>query len=199
MIPSPSVAFFDTQFRRQVAEPDQPLNPFETEALPHLGGRVLDIGCGMGALSIALAKRGTSVLALDASPTAVAHLRGLATAQQLAIEAQETDLRTYEITEQFDGIACIGLLMFFDCTTALRQLRSIQAHVRPGGVAAVNVLIEGTTFMDMFDPAGHCLLASGELAERFAGWEILINRELEFPAPNSLMKRFSTVVARKPR
>ena len=44
---------------------------------------------------------------------------------------------------QFDAIVSIGLLMFFDCATARRVLADVRAHVRPGGVAVVNVLVEG--------------------------------------------------------
>ena len=58
-----------------------------------------------------------------------------------------------------------GVLMFLDCPTALAKLADLMAHVRPGGVAVVNVLVEGTTFADMFDPSGHCLLSRDEIAE----------------------------------
>ncbi len=47
------VAFFDTQFQKQVREDKSVLNPFEELALPHLRGRVLDFGCGMASLAIA--------------------------------------------------------------------------------------------------------------------------------------------------
>ena len=70
--------------------------------------------------------------------------------------------------------------------------------MRPGGVAAINVLIEGTTYMDMFDPAGHCLFTRAELVGHFAGWQVLHDREQDFPAPGDTLKRFSTLVARKP-
>jgi len=49
---SQSVTFFDTQFQKQVASNDFALNPFEKIALPFVHGRVLDLGCGMGNLSI---------------------------------------------------------------------------------------------------------------------------------------------------
>ena len=41
-------------------------------------------------------------------------------------------------------IVVIGLLMFFRHETALKLLTAIQEHVKPGGRAIVNVLIEGT-------------------------------------------------------
>src|SRR5690349_24839380 len=132
-----SVQFFDEQFRRQVVSSDHALNPFESAALPYLHGMVLDYGCGLGNLAVEAARRGCEVLALDASPAAIAHLRSVAAHAGLPLRAEEADLRTYVLAEDFDAIVCIGLLMFFDCPTALRQLAQLQAHVRPGGLAIV--------------------------------------------------------------
>ncbi|MDE2094105.1 MAG: hypothetical protein KGI87_09670, partial [Burkholderiales bacterium] len=73
-----------------------------------------------------------------------------------------------------------------------------QAHVRPGGVAAVNVLVEGTTYLEMFDPRQHCLFAADELRRRFAGWHIEHDEVADFEAPRRSVKRFATVIARKP-
>lgn len=193
-----SIRFFDMQFKRQVQEGDLRLNPFEQVALPYLQGRVLDYGCGLGNLACAAARQGCSVLALGASPTAIRHLREVALAEALAIEASEVDLRAHELQEQFDAVVSIGLLMFFDCRTAFMQLANLQAHVKPGGIAAINVLVEGTTYLDMFDAAGHCLFARDEMPKRFAGWEILRADHQDFPAPGEQVKSFVTMIAKKP-
>jgi hypothetical protein len=50
------------------------LNPFEEAALPYLTGRVLDLGCGLGNLGVAVAICGCEVVAVDASPIAIEHL-----------------------------------------------------------------------------------------------------------------------------
>jgi tellurite methyltransferase len=197
MDPNRSIRFFDEQFRRQVAEGEYSLNPFEAAALPHLHGAVLDYGCGLGNLAVQAARRGCKVVALDASETAIEHLCAVALQESLPIRANVADLRAFELTEQFDSVVCIGLLMFFDCPTALAQLSHLQAHVRPGGVAIVNVLVEGTTFMEMFSPDSHCLFGRDELRERFAGWELIACQEQEFPAPGGTRKVFATVIARR--
>ncbi|MEZ5644981.1 MAG: methyltransferase domain-containing protein [Burkholderiaceae bacterium] len=193
-----SVRFFDEQFRRQVASGERELNPFERAALPYLRGEVLDYGCGLGNLAVEAALRGCSVTALDASRAAITHLASLAREADLPLTAAEADLRQHQIDGDYDVIACIGLLMFFDCPTAFRKLEELQAHVRPSGVVVVNVLIEGTTFMDMFSSEGHCLLRADDLVQRFAGWEILSNTTDTFAAPGDTQKVFSTVIARKP-
>ena len=194
-----SIRFFDAQFQHQLRGAEFSLNPFERAALPYLQGQVLDYGCGLGNLAIAAARQGCSVVALDASHTAIDHLSRIAREQALPIEAAEADLRSHELTGEFDAVVSIGLLMFFDCATALRQLRNLQSHTLAGGVAVVNVLVEGTTYLDMFDPQDHCLFSRDEMHARFAGWEIQQLEAQDFPAPNGQVKSFVTLVARKPQ
>ena len=114
------------------------------------------------------------------------------------IEITPFDLSKYEITSSYDAAVCIGLLMFFDCPTAYRQLKTMQDHVRPGGVAIVNVLTEGTTYMDMFSAEGHCLFKQDELRAHFSNWKILRYEIKAFDAPANTRKVFATVIARKP-
>jgi tellurite methyltransferase len=193
-----SIAFFDSQFQQQVRDQDYELNPFELAALPHLQGRVLDFGCGLGNLAVAAAERGCSVLALDASRSAISNLRQRALDKALPVEAVETDLRNYEIAGDFDCVVSIGLLMFFDCATAGRVLSMLQASVHPGGIAVINVLIEGTTYLDMFQPGNYCLFARDELDSRFAGWTIIHSEFRDFDAPDQTIKSFITLIAQKP-
>ena len=194
---SRSVQFFDSQFQRQVRERDFHLNPFENLALPYLRGRLLDLGCGLGNLSLEAARRGCSVLALDASETAIDRLRSAAAAESLAVEAEVVDLASYRIPGEFDTIVAIGLLMFMDSSAAHRLLEDVESHVKPGGCAIVNVLIEGTTYTDMFEPGSYYLFAANELQERFQGWNLLESRTNRFDAPNQTEKVFATIVARK--
>jgi tellurite methyltransferase len=194
-----SVEFFDRQFGRQVREADYALNPFERAILPHLFGDVLDLGCGLGNLSLAAAEAGCKVTALDASPTAVADLSRRARERGLAVEARLAELRDYVPDRKYDCVVAIGLLMFFACPEARALLGRIPDAVGPNGLAALNVLIEGTTYLDMFDPAGYCLFGRDELSAAFAGWQTVLSRHEDFPAPGGTLKRFHTLVARAPR
>jgi 2-polyprenyl-3-methyl-5-hydroxy-6-metoxy-1,4-benzoquinol methylase len=55
--------------------------------LPFLSGRVLDLACGLGGLSLAAARQGCEVIAVDASPTAVAQVAAAARAEGLNVTA----------------------------------------------------------------------------------------------------------------
>jgi tellurite methyltransferase len=87
--------------------------------------------------------------------------------------------------------------MFVDCPTAERALDELEAHLKPGGTLVINVLVEGTTYMDMFDPQGHCLFRRDALARRFAHWNIVASEIADFPAPGGLNKSFATIIARR--
>lgn len=192
-----SVDFFETQFQRQVREHDFALNPFESVALDHLKGSILDLGCGLGNLSLEAARRGHEVVAVDGSPSAIHRIREQAAHEGLAVRAIEADLAAWSIEGVYDTVVCIGVLMFFPKIRALELLRSLQSHVSAHGCAIVNVITDGTTYMDMFDPGHHYFFQPGELVERFRGWKILGVRSDERPAPGGTLKVFDTVVAQR--
>lgn len=192
-----SITFFDTQFQKQVAGNDFALNPFEKTALPFVRGRVLDLGCGLGNLSIEAARRGAEVVAVDGSATAIERIRSVAAAEKLNITPVLADVGSYAITGQFDTVIAIGLLMFFPQEKALVLLSDIQEHVAEGGLAIVNTLIEGTTYMGMFEPGHYCLFGHDELRQHFRGWTLLLDTHDSFDAPQNTRKEFSTIVAQK--
>jgi tellurite methyltransferase len=189
--------FFELQFQRQVRESDFALNPFERLALPYVAGNVLDLGCGLGNLSLEAARRGCSVTAVDASPTAIERLRAAARHEQLPLAALQADLACYRIEQEFDTVVAIGLLMFLRKEHALGLLRQIERRVRAGGRAIVNVLVEGTTYLKMFKRDEFYLFGVHELEQAFAGWTQLLTRRDSFPAPEHTRKEFTTVIVQK--
>lgn len=198
-MPNKSIDFFDSQFQRQILSQDYKLNPFEARALEYVAGTVLDLGCGLGNLALESARRGHRVVAVDSSPAAVGRIEAVAKREGLSVRTQVADLARWQIDGNYSTIVAIGLLMFFPRERSIELLHDIQEHVEPGGRAIVNVLVEGTTYMDMFQPGGYYLFGRSELEDLFSGWTILSSLHEAFPAPGDTRKEFSTVIAEKPR
>ena len=193
-----SIDFFSRQFERQIAQADYALNPFEMRALPYLRGSVLDLGCGLGNLAFAAASRGADVVALDACAEAIDDLRARASAAGVRLQAETADLECWRADRQFDCVVSIGLLMFLPCAAASNLLEELKRATRPGGLVVLNVLIEGTTYLEMFDPAGFCLFSADDVRARFRGWTVVEDVVEDFPAGNAQLKRFITLIARRP-
>ena len=97
------------------------------------GRRVLDVGCGGGILTEALARRGASVLGLDAGEAVIHIARQHAQESGLEINYIVGSLEefTTENTNGFDVITCMELLEHVPDPQAM--LRCCARLLRPGG------------------------------------------------------------------
>jgi SAM-dependent methyltransferase len=121
------------------ARHDRMLAPFSDVVLqgldPQPGERVLDVGCGNGALSWAAAERvapGGAVVGLDLSPQmlAVARRRSSAPAG-VSVTFEQGDAQTDEVGDGFDAwISRFGVMFFKDPEAAFANLAGA---LRPGG------------------------------------------------------------------
>jgi 2-polyprenyl-6-hydroxyphenyl methylase/3-demethylubiquinone-9 3-methyltransferase len=73
------------------------------------GQRVLDVGCGGGILSEAMATLGASVTGLDVGPDAIECARQHAAQEQLSVDYVCQPIETFD-AELFDGITCMEML-----------------------------------------------------------------------------------------
>src|SRR5439155_23459203 len=71
------------------------------------GMRVLDVGCGPGRHSLALARRGYDVVGVDHSGEFVRLARQAAEAEQLAAAFEELDVRALDRPGEFDAPICL--------------------------------------------------------------------------------------------
>jgi SAM-dependent methyltransferase len=122
--------------------------------------RVLDVGCGPGRHSLALARRGYEVVGVDQSEEFLRLAREAAAADGLDCTFEQADVRDLRVDRAHDAVLCLcqggfGLLGGRDETAVFAR---IAGAVAPGGALAlsafsaafaVRFLEEGETF----DPA----------------------------------------------
>ena len=126
-------AFWDVQGPYRTLHQINPARLQFVERFVVLSGlRVLDVGCGGGILSEALAERGASVLGIDLAESALqaaeAHRAGQAVEYRL-----ESSRETAARSEVFDVVTCMEMLEHVADPAAV--LRDIHALLKPGGWA----------------------------------------------------------------
>lgn len=94
--------------------------------------RVLEIGCGTGALARAMARRGARVTAIDLSPEMI-HVARSRTPGHLAIDYRVADL-TRIAPRGFDTVVAVDTIRHLDLSDALARMA---AAIVPGGVLRV--------------------------------------------------------------
>ena len=107
--------------------PDAQLTAF-IAGLPD-GGRVLDLGCGVGRSSILMIEAGFEVDALDATPAFIAMAR-----QQFGVEVRLGTFDEIDAEADYDGIFANFSLLHAPKTELPAHLARIARALRPGGL-----------------------------------------------------------------
>ncbi len=97
-----------------------------------LGLKLLDVGCGAGIFSEALAKEGARVTGIDLSPAVLKAAREHAEAHNLPIDYQEVAIENFAPTEAFDVVTCMELLEHVPNPAEL--ISHCARLVKPGGL-----------------------------------------------------------------
>lgn len=120
--------------------PQKPLHALNPARLGYVarrtalqGARVLDVGCGAGLLSEALAREGAQVTALDLAPelVKVARLHGLESGVKVDYRLQSVESLAEEMPGQFDAITCMEMLEHVPDPASI--IRACATLLRPGG------------------------------------------------------------------
>jgi len=100
---------------------------------------VLDLLSGYGRHSLALARKGIQVTAIDNLPEYINELVEKAGAEGLKVEGICSDIFEAALMRDFDAAICMGnSFQFFNRTECLELLKMINNHLRPGGKLIIN-------------------------------------------------------------
>ena len=142
--------------------------------------RVLDVGCGGGLLSEALAGEGAVVTAIDLSPELlkVARLHGLETGVSVDYRQQPVEALATEAPGSFDAVTCMEMLEHVPDPAAI--IRACAELLRPGGrlylstlnrtPAAFALAIVGAEYIARLLPKGTHRFRDFIRPSELAGW-----------------------------
>jgi 2-polyprenyl-6-hydroxyphenyl methylase / 3-demethylubiquinone-9 3-methyltransferase len=169
------------------------LNPprldYVAERVALRGGKVLDVGCGGGLLSEAMAQAGAEVTAIDLSPELVriARLHGLESGVKVDYRQQPVEALAAAEPGSFDVVTCMEMLEHVPDPGAI--VAACAALLKPGGRLFVSTLnrtpaafalaIVGAEYVARLLPKGTHRYADFIKPSELAGWLRASGLELE--------------------
>jgi ubiquinone/menaquinone biosynthesis C-methylase UbiE len=117
------------------------------------GGKVLELCCGSGRLTIPLAEKGINITGLDIEPRMLA----AAKAKDSNIKFIKGDIRTFQINGKFDliFIPFNSLQNIYSVKDVQKIFAQVKKHLNPNGVFA----------FDVFNPSIHYMIKYEKLAK----------------------------------
>ena len=118
-------------------KPLHDINPLRLDwiddAIGLRGKRILDVGCGGGLLSEALAQSGATVTAIDLAPNLlkVARLHGLESGVKVAYREMPVEALAGETPASFDAITCMEMLEHVPDPASI--IEACASLLKPGG------------------------------------------------------------------
>jgi 2-polyprenyl-3-methyl-5-hydroxy-6-metoxy-1,4-benzoquinol methylase len=125
----------------------EPDGPFCLSLAQQLGGRVLELGCGTGRVTIPLARQGIKITGLDIVPEMIACAQRKA--GNLPIEWVEADVRDFHLERQFNLICAPGCVFehLLERKDQEAMLACVHKHLAREGVFVIATRFPHPDFM----------------------------------------------------
>jgi SAM-dependent methyltransferase len=115
--------------------------------------RILDVPCGSGRISVALAAAGCEVTGVDLSTDMLERARARASAAGVAVTLQHSDMRELPQTHAFDAAVCLGNSFgYLPHAGTLDFLRALAGALRPGSRAVIHTGICAESILTSLRP-----------------------------------------------
>jgi SAM-dependent methyltransferase len=114
---------------------------FYRRLMEHYGEPVLELGCGTGQLTLALAEAGIDVTGIDVAAPMLERARQKAEERRLSVEWVQGDCRDFTLERRFGLVffpanALLHLLHWRDLEACFAR---VKAHLKPGGAFAFEI------------------------------------------------------------
>ena len=145
-----------------------------------LKGNILDLGCGQGRDSIALARMGYSVTGVDASKVGISYLLTIAEIENLKLRGIVGDMYSYDIDETVDIVLLDSILHFYkrDKKKETEFLLRIMRDLKVGGLLCVLIWKSKKIEKEL----------EVVLKKVISEWDKLVDKYIDYPAVKMEMR-----------
>lgn len=133
------------------------------------GSRILDIGCGEGRHSICCASQGHIVDAIDISSNGINKLLQLSSGKY-KINAQVSDIASFETESQYDLIIAHGVLQFLSPVVRDKSIQKMKKLTKVNGYNAIAIFTDSIDLPPDLEPLLIGVLSDGEINNYYDDW-----------------------------